>query len=135
MSEKFKSPEIIKLKTHGDLSLGYLTVAEKLQMPINRVYWSHQIPGGAVRGNHAHKECVQILFALQGSIKIETLTPDGREMTFELSDPSDGLVLWPHVWHSMTYGPQVVQLVLASMTFDSNDYLRTKIEFENHYKV
>ncbi len=38
--------------------------------PINRVFYSYDIPGGEDRGAHAHKECHQFIIAASGSFEV-----------------------------------------------------------------
>src|SRR5690349_16544991 len=52
---------------------GNLTFVEgrrHLPFPIERVYYLYDVPSGAVRGGHAHKELQQVLIALSGSFDV-----------------------------------------------------------------
>ena len=42
--------------------------------------------------------------------------------TFVLDTPSKCLIVEPKDWHTMTFGPDAVLLVIASHPFDPNDY-------------
>ena len=44
---------------------------------IKRVYYLYDVPGGAERGGHAHKELHQLIIAMSGSFDI--VLDDGRE--------------------------------------------------------
>ena len=59
---------------------GNLTFVEggrHVPFEIKRVYYLYDVPGGAERGGHAHKDLYQLIIAMSGSFDI-TLD-DGRE--------------------------------------------------------
>lgn len=37
---------------------------------IKRTYWTYDIPAGAARGGHAHKECLEVIIAASGSFTV-----------------------------------------------------------------
>ena len=51
---------------------GNLAVIEGDTLPydIARVYYLHDVPSGAYRGGHAHKECQELLVAVSGSFEV-----------------------------------------------------------------
>lgn len=129
----WESPSFLQVPSFGNSELGYLSVMEDSHLKMKRIYWTSHIPNGAIRGNHAHKECKQILVCLKGKIEVETELPNGKIEKFVLQNPNEGLILPPHVWHTMTYEDDAIQLVLASLNYDESDYLRTKQEYHEHY--
>lgn len=59
---------------------GNLTFIEgnnHVPFPIERVYYLYDVPGGAERGGHAHKELRQLLIAISGSFDV--VLDDGRQ--------------------------------------------------------
>ena len=52
----------------GNLTFMYENV--HVPFPINRVFYSYDIPGGESRGAHAHKKCHQFLIAASGSFEV-----------------------------------------------------------------
>ena len=53
---------------------GNLTVVEgekELPFDIKRIYYIYDVPGGAERGGHSHKECASFLVAVSGSFNVE----------------------------------------------------------------
>ena len=52
----------------GNLTFIYENV--HVPFPINRVFYSYDIPGGEDRGAHAHKECHQFIIAASGSFEV-----------------------------------------------------------------
>lgn len=93
-----------------------------------------QVPAGATRGRHAHKQCSQILSCLTG--RIEVLLDDGRTReTVELTPDSRALLIPPLVWSAQTYQEQESRLlVLADAPYDENEYLRDYDEFLKQVK-
>jgi hypothetical protein len=106
---------------------GNLTPVEggiHVPFPIARIYYLYDVPGGASRGGHAHRDLEQVIVAIHGSF--EVVLDDGREKaTHRLSRGDQGLYLSRGVWrelHHFTSGS--VCLVLASRPYDANDYFR-----------
>ena len=69
---------ILYLKQIGDRD-GHITAINNsfdLPFAIKRIFYLYDIPGGASRGAHAHKECHQFLVAASGSF--EVLLDDGK---------------------------------------------------------
>jgi len=124
--------EIIKLKQVRD-SRGNLTAIEQgLDVPfgIKRVYYLYDVPGGAERGGHAHRNLTQLLVAVSGSFDVHLF--DGSETTtVHLNRANVGLLIKPMVWREMdNFSGSSVCLVIASEIYDESDYFRDKLEFE-----
>lgn len=87
------------------------------------------VPSADVRGEHAHKECHQILVCISGSVK--ALLDDGvsrQEVT--LDSPDIFLHIPPLVWGTQySYSQNAVLGVFASHEYDPNDYIRSYSEF------
>ena len=97
---------------------------------IERVYYLYGVPGNKSRGAHAHKELYQLIVALNGSFDV--VLDDGvNKKTFTLSDPSQGLLVVPGLWRDLKNfsSPDAVCLVLASMTYSEDDYIRDYNDF------
>ena len=65
--------DIVKLVEVPSITTdGSLTQLQSPEIPfdIKRVYFIKGVSVGAVRGAHTHKETWQVLFCIQGSIKI-----------------------------------------------------------------
>jgi hypothetical protein len=91
---------------------------------IKRVFYIYDIPSGADRGAHAHKQCHQLLVALTGSFEVEVF--DGiNSCLFTLDQPNRGLHIPPGIWASeINFSGGAICLVLASMEYEENDYIR-----------
>src|SRR5690606_37373524 len=79
---------------------GNLTFVEggrHIPFDIRRVYYLYDVPGGAERGGHAHKELEQLIVAMSGSFDV--ILDDGREKKrFHLNRSYFGLYVCPMVW-------------------------------------
>lgn len=91
---------------------------------IKRVYWLHDLHGGAIRGSHAHKTLYQLLTAVTGAFEI--VVDNGQiRRSFHLDRPTLGLLLGPGLWRvirALCDGSAMV--VLASACYDEDDYIR-----------
>lgn len=109
---------------------GNLAVIEKDVIPFTskRVYYLFDVPSGASRGGHAHKNLLQFLIALSGSFDV--ILNDGEtKTTFTLNRPDEGLLIPSGYWRELeNFSSAGICLVLASEEFDEADYIR---EYEN----
>jgi hypothetical protein len=94
-----------------------------------RIFYLYDIPGGESRGAHAHRECWQFLIAASGSFQV--LADDGiQQESFFLNRPYRGLLIPPGIWASeLDFSSGAVCLVLASHTYQAEDYIRNYDEF------
>lgn len=103
-----------------------LVVAEfhKLPFVVQRLYYIYSPATTMSRGFHAHYENRQILFCLQGSVKM--VLDDGKvRENVTLSTPSQGILLETMIWHEMhEMSENTILLVLASHPFTESDYIR-----------
>ena len=132
-----KSPYIIDFQHTGSAEFGFLDIAEvgkNVPFEVKRMFWTHSVPDGVIRGHHAHKATEQILIAIEGIIKVTTEMPDGQISKFELTSSTQGIYLPPHVWHHMEYYDKAVQIVFCSALFAESDYLREYKDFKEYYK-
>jgi dTDP-4-dehydrorhamnose 3,5-epimerase-like enzyme len=112
---------------------GNITVLENtksiLPFEVKRIFYLYDIPGGESRGAHAHKECHQFLIATSGSF--EVLLDDGRtKRQVQLNRADMGLHIPPGIWASeVNFSSGSICLVLASHTYNENDYIRDYQEF------
>ncbi len=111
---------------------GNLTFVEgtrDVEWPIKRVYYLYDVPGGAERGGHAHKETSELLIAMSGSFDV--LLDDGRvRQRFSLNRSYYGLYVPALTWRSLeNFSSGSVCLVLASEYYTEEDYYRDYGEF------
>lgn len=96
---------------------------------IRRVYYLYDVPGGAERGGHAHKDLHQLIVAMSGSFDV--LLDDGyRKKRFTLNRSYFGLYVCPYIWRELdNFSSGAVCMVLASNVYDEADYYRDYSEF------
>lgn len=105
---------------------------KEIPFETKRVFYLYDIPGGESRGAHAHIECWQFLIAASGSFQV--LADDGIEQkTFFLNRPNQGLLIPPGIWASEhDFSSGAVCLVLASHTYQAEDYIRNYNDFKSY---
>lgn len=114
---------------------GNLTFIEgnnHIPFDIRRVYYLYDVPGGAIRGGHAHKELHQLIVAMSGSFDI--VINDGNEkQRFHLNRSYQGLYICPMIWRELdNFSSGSVCMVLASNLYDEDDYYR---DYDNFMKA
>lgn len=106
---------------------GNLTFVEgNVHVPfdIKRVYYLYDVPGGAERGGHAHKQLHQLMIAISGSFTV-TLDDGDANQTLFLNNPHRGLYICPMIWRELgDFSSGAVCMVLASAKYDEADYYR-----------
>jgi hypothetical protein len=113
----------------GNLTYMYENV--HVPFPINRVFYSYDIPGGEDRGAHAHKKCHQFLIAASGSFEV-ALDDGTNKRTVLLNRPFWGLHVPPGIWASeQGFSSGSICLVLASEGYSEDDYIRTYDDYLN----
>ena len=110
-------------------ALSFAQVGDPLPFAPQRYFILHDIPSGAVRGEHAHKTLQQFLVCVHGTCTVKV--DDGRvkdEIT--LSGPGEGLFIEPFVWTTVVHhARETAVLVLASEVYLEDDYIRSYPEF------
>jgi hypothetical protein len=110
-------------------NLTFIESGDQVPFDIKRAYYLYDIPGGAERGGHAHKELQQLIIAMSGSFDI--VLDDGfAQERVNLNRSYFGLYIGPMVWREMdNFSSGSVCMVLASMHYDESDYYRDYEEF------
>ena len=110
-------------------NLSFVEGERHVPFDIARVYYLYDVPGGAERGGHAHKELHQFIIAMSGSFDV--VLDDGSEKKrFHLSRSYYGLYIGPMIWRELdNFSSGSVCLVLASNRYDESDYYRDYGEY------
>ena len=123
-----RKKQLVKLinipKIFDDCHLCFLQTSEHVKFPIKRVFYILNRYTKMPRGYHAHKKTKQVLFCIQGSIKIILDDGNKREAVI-LNQPEVGVFIGNGVWHEMhNFNKNTILLVIASRKYDANDYIR-----------
>ena len=100
-------------------------------MLLKRIYYLYDVPGGAERGGHAHKDLQQLIVAASGCFDV--VLDDGKNRkVVELNRPYYGLYIVPGIWREIiNFSSGAICLVLASQKYDKDDYIRDYNQFYN----
>jgi dTDP-4-dehydrorhamnose 3,5-epimerase-like enzyme len=111
-------------------NLTFIEGGRHVPFDIKRVYYLYDVPGGAERGGHAHKNLHQLIVAMSGSFDI--VLDDGRQKKrIHLNRSYYGLYVCPMIWREMdNFSSGAVCLVLASNLYDASDYYRDYSDFQ-----
>jgi dTDP-4-dehydrorhamnose 3,5-epimerase-like enzyme len=107
-----------------DGNLTFIEGERHVPFGIKRVYHTYDVPGGAVRGGHAHRTCEEMVIAMSGSFDV--VVDDGKEKaSFRLNRSWKGLYLPPMIWRDLIdFSSGSVCMVLASDFYEEDDYIR-----------
>jgi len=126
--EKCKIIELPKISDpRGNLT--FIEGIRHIPFDIRRVYYTYDVPGGADRGGHAHKELEQLMIAMSGSFDVNL--DDGRnKKKFHLNRSYQGLYICPMMWRDLdNFSSGSVCMVLASAIYEVSDYYRDYSKF------
>lgn len=111
---------------------GNLTAVEsekEIPFDIKRIYYIYDVPGGAERGGHSHKECASFLVAASGSFNVE-ITDGVDKQVYTLNRSNIGLYIAPGIWRELNnFSSGSVALSIASHHYDKDDYVCDYNEF------
>ena len=130
----FKDCRMIELPKISD-TRGNLTFIESnshIPFNIKRVYYLYDVPGGAERGGHAHKQLEEFIIAMSGSFDV--VLDDGFEKrNFHLNRSYFGIYIPRLIWRELNnFSSGSVCMVLASECFEEADYFR---EYDEYLRV
>ncbi|WP_227242824.1 sugar 3,4-ketoisomerase [Paraburkholderia caribensis] len=116
---------------------GTLTPIEnnrQIPFEIERVYYLYDVPGGASRAGHSHKQLRQVLIAISGSFDVHL--DDGHERrVIHLNRPHRGLYIPRMIWREIdNFSSNAVCIALASLPYDESDYYRHYEDFARAVK-
>lgn len=122
---------VIKFPMHGDEN-GILCVYEcrkHIPFDIRRIFTVSAMKGD-VRGDHAHRQCSQLLVCVSGQIRV--VCDDGLVATHhQLDSMNCGLLVSPGVWAREEYMTDgAVLMVLCDRDYEADDYIRNYSDFK-----
>ena len=115
------------LDMRGGLSFGEYD--QQLPFMPKRYFIIFDVPSEEVRGSHAHKELHEFLVCVKGSCSVVVEDGYNREEML-LDKPNIGIYVPPMIWAvQYKYTRDAVLLVLASDSYDPDDYIRDYDEY------
>ena len=122
-----------KLNKKGNHEIGFLVPLEKnfnLPFKVKRIFYSYDVPFESNRGAHAYYNTKQVLICICGSLNVKCFNGE-NEIIYELNKPDEALYIAPHIWRTtFEHSPDAVLLVLSSLEYNEEDYIRDYDEFE-----
>jgi UDP-2-acetamido-3-amino-2,3-dideoxy-glucuronate N-acetyltransferase len=117
---------LIELPHFADFrgSLSFAEYPGGLPFAPKRFFLTYDVPSREVRGEHAHRRCHQFLVCVTGNCSV--IVDDGQRRLETLLDrPTLGIYVPPMVWSvEYKHSPRAVLMVLASDTYQPEDYIR-----------
>lgn len=115
-------------------NLSFIESGRHIPFDIRRVYYLYDVPGGAERGGHAHKELEAFIIAMSGSFDVILDAGDGKKR-FHLNRSYYGLYMSPMVWRELdNFSSGAVAMVVASNFYDETDYIRDYDTFRSQLR-
>ncbi len=110
-------------------NLTFVEGGDQIPFDIQRVYYLYDVPGGAERGGHAHKDLHQLIIAMSGSFDV--VLDDGKnKKRVHMNRSYSGLYVCPMIWRELdNFSSGAVLMVLASNKYDEADYYRDYADF------
>jgi dTDP-4-dehydrorhamnose 3,5-epimerase-like enzyme len=110
-------------------NLTFIEGGRHVPFQIERVYYLYDVPGGAERGGHAHRDLSQLIVAMSGSFDV--VLKDGRRSArHHLNRSYQGLFIPPMIWRELdNFSSGSVCMVLASNRYDEADYFRDYAQY------
>ena len=101
-----------------------------LPFEVKRIFYTYNVPYEGNRGAHAYHNTQQVLICISGKLKIKCF--DGIDTKiYELNSSNEALYISPKVWRTtFEHSSNAVLLVLSSLEYDENDYIRDYNEFK-----
>ena len=131
--------DLNKINIHNlpkiDDNRGNLTFIESqkhIPFIIKRVYWIYDVPGGEIRGGHAYKELQEFVVALSGSFDV-VLSNGSDEKRITLNRSYYGIYVPQMIWRQLeNFSTNSFCLILASLPYSEDDYIRNYEEYKQH---
>ena len=115
-------------------SLAFGEAERHIPFAIRRIFWSYDIVGDNMRGDHAHRSCQMVLFPIGGCFDIEIDDGENR-LLLHMDDPSQGVFIPPLVWcRLMNFTRGAACISLASEEYSPEDYIYDYEEFKRLLK-
>jgi hypothetical protein len=110
-------------------NLSFIEGLNHVPFDIRRIYYLYDVPSGAERAGHAHRNLTQLFISMSGSFDL--VLEDGTETRIvHLNRSHRGYLIAPWVWRTVNnFSGNSVCLVLASEVYQESDYIRDHGDF------
>jgi dTDP-4-amino-4,6-dideoxygalactose transaminase len=109
--------------------LGVAEATKQIGFPVRRVYFLKDVPEGASRGAHGHRQLRQCFLCLAGAVNL-TISKGGYSVVVRLGETPQAAVVEAGCWRDLSdFTGDAVVVVLASEEYDEADYIRDAAEF------
>ena len=110
-------------------NLSFVEQMNHVPFEFKRIYYLYDVPGGSLRGSHAHKNLHQFLFAVSGSFDLH-LDYGLNKKSFHLNRAYQGVYICPMIWRKIdNFSSGSVCMVIASDHYKKSDYIRSYDQF------
>ena len=118
--------KVLKAKKIFHNNGSIIVLEEKAQYKFNFKRIFYVFAGkNKIRGNHAHKKCIQLINCLNGSVEITCEDLKRKKYKFFLNDPKKYLIIQSMIWSTQKYlKKNSIVSVLCSEKFSEKDYIR-----------
>ena len=82
-----------------------------------------------MRGDHAHKKCIQAFFSVKGSFYLESIDRYGRKKKFIIKPGKKILLIKPHTWVKIFLKENDICGVLCDRYYEKKDYITNYKKF------
>ena len=125
---KPSAPAWVRVISEADGLLGVMEFAGLPFVP-KRFFWLSAVDGSAIRADHAHRTCHQMLVCLAGSLTA-TITNTRNEVAVYSMSSGTTIYLEPLHWLELSsFSTDAVLGVLASEPYDEDEYITKRSEF------
>ena len=85
----------------------------------------------ALRGDHAHKKCIQAFFSIKGSFHIQCIYQNGKKRNVKLYPGKKLEIIKPLTWVKVYLQKNNICGVLCDRYYSEKDYLRNFKKFKS----
>ena len=112
---------------------GELRVAEvsrQIGFPVHRAYWLSNVPAGAGRGGHGHRNLRQCFICLRGTVRL-SVSKGAEIRVVMLGEKPEAAIVARGCWRDLDqFSQDALVLVLASDEYNEADYFRSRADFD-----
>lgn len=129
--------QLVELPRIGDRkgNISPIYGGEHIPFEIKRIYYLYDVPGGSVRGGHAHIQLQQLIVSLMGAFDV--VLDDGyKKKRVRLERAYYGLYIPRMIWRELeNFSSGAICLVLASDYYKEEDYIRSYDDFLKNKRI